>query len=87
MKDNKQTYSTESIPSVDYTSITEETPTNELRYVFRDDPDLTFEQLIGFPKTYKTKRLQQKWKIVTFINHIAHGVRSEWRDVPEVDET
>ena len=59
----------------DTSSWTQEKPTNELRWLWKEG---------GVYKRYLI--LQQKWEIVKFENHAADSIGYEWRDVPEGGE-
>ena len=62
----------------DTSQFIQENPTNELRWALIDSD-------VGLMLQYKV--LQQKWEIVTVKGHVVVDCQTEWRDVPEVDET
>jgi hypothetical protein len=63
------------------TPITHEHPTGFHRYVKRKNPDLS--PLVG--PLYRRIH-QQEWALVTFTGMYPTDRRTEWRDVPEVEE-
>ena len=76
MKDTTGTSNYAQSLTNDSANFTQENPTNELRWAWKSKG--VFERYL---------ELQQKWEIVTIKGHVVVDCQTQWRDVPEVDET